>query len=179
MIDCLGMKKLLQYLLFTALFLFCAGYAFQSKLWPSSVSPVSSECTPGEDVDTIKQKFEAIAHADYEDYLQLKSESEKAKKADEILGKIMAIFMADLGIHLKEKQVAQAASPAATPASSMAPALHQTPTPIPAKLALVNEAELRDLRTDSQDDAFIKKETLSDPKQSLFSAVQIRNPHLQ
>ena len=151
------------------------GYSLHSALAPTVQPPIHEECglSTNESVDSIKTKFEAIAKADYEEYLQLKTEAEKFKKADEILTKIMSIFMADLGLHLVHTVPAPSISPSPPKAESKAITLQANYT---AAKDLVEK-----LRTDSQNEDFLKKSVLSNPKQGLFDAGPITriNPKLK
>lgn len=48
------------------------------------------------------ERMQHFADVDIEEYYRLKSAEEKFNKADEILGKIMQIFLADLGLHMSQ-----------------------------------------------------------------------------
>ncbi len=48
------------------------------------------------------RKLQALADVDLEDYYRLKTMEEKYRKADEILGKVMVIFLADLGLRVSK-----------------------------------------------------------------------------
>jgi hypothetical protein len=89
-----------------------------------------------------KEELIALTQKDFEEYQNLKTLEDRYQKADEILGKIMTVFLADLGMRLGYKPVglaeldAACAIPglAATPgiiaaaaASSAAPALSSEP----------------------------------------------------
>ena len=52
------------------------------------------------EVEELKKKLSQIANIDYLEYLRLKKDEEKFAKADELLGRIMLIFLADLGMRL-------------------------------------------------------------------------------
>ena len=45
-----------------------------------------------------QQSLRALSEADYQKYLVLKDSPEKLRKADELLGKIMQLVLADIGI---------------------------------------------------------------------------------
>jgi hypothetical protein len=181
MILFLGMKKLLQYLAFSAFFIYCVAYGLQFFLHPApkAEEPAQNDCSvqnPG--ADAAKRKFEQLAQTDYEDYLKLKTDAEKYKKADEILGKIMAIFMADLGIHLKEA----AAKVSPTPLSGTSPS--PSPTAITKSIAQATPAplfkpfddkDLRAINSPQAEKAFLKAEQFSDPKFALFNASQVQS----
>jgi hypothetical protein len=46
----------------------------------------------------LKTKMDQLASVDMKEYQELKDEKEKYKKADEILGKVFLLFLADLGL---------------------------------------------------------------------------------
>jgi hypothetical protein len=62
---------------------------------------------------------------DFVDYHNLKLEAEKLKKADEILGKIMTVFLADLALRLKPAESANRKEPYAEVSSTGAAVIHQ------------------------------------------------------
>jgi hypothetical protein len=53
----------------------------------------------------LQAKFEQLSQVDIEEYIQLKNQKEKYEKADEIFGKILTIFLYDLGIRASHKQL--------------------------------------------------------------------------
>lgn len=48
--------------------------------------------------------IEQLSKNDYQDYLRIKDADEKLKKADEILGKVMILFLADLSLHISQQK---------------------------------------------------------------------------
>lgn len=73
------------------------------------------------------KKLQTVLDSDYADYQRLKTLEEKYKKADEILGKIMVIFLADLQLRTPAP-VVQSARTVAPTATLSSP---QTPTSTP------------------------------------------------
>lgn len=70
----------------------------------------------------LRGKLQALTDNDIAEYYRLKTMEERYKKADEILGKIMTIFLADLGIRVSEATLAQAKNGAEVrPGSSPSP----------------------------------------------------------
>jgi len=131
------MKKLAQYILITAFFLYCGAYGFHWMVEPKLAvqAPANIECSNSDPrLEDAKRKFEALAQVDYEDYLKLKTDAEKYKKADEILGKIMAVFIADLGIHFKEK-ASVSPTPSIATSAPVLPVKTQVP-PLPTPIFL-------------------------------------------
>jgi hypothetical protein len=55
--------------------------------------------------ENLRSKFEEIGQVDIEEYLQLKSLRERYQKADEILGKILLIMIADFGLRASKEQL--------------------------------------------------------------------------
>ena len=53
--------------------------------------------------DLAKKKLELFTEKQMNEYHSLLGEKEKYKKADDILSKVMLIFLADLGLHLSQK----------------------------------------------------------------------------
>lgn len=49
----------------------------------------------------INSRIKSISQNEYHDYLKLKDSAEKYKMADELLGKVMVLFLADLSLSLK------------------------------------------------------------------------------
>ena len=54
----------------------------------------------------LKQKLTQLTETEMDEYLSLKSQEAKFRKADEILGKAIMIFLADLGLRLSDDKVA-------------------------------------------------------------------------
>lgn len=57
----------------------------------------------GQIEERVKNDLVALTRQDFEEYQNLKSLEERYKKADEILGKIVTVFLADLGLKLNFK----------------------------------------------------------------------------
>jgi hypothetical protein len=93
------------------------------------------------------EKLQSLAEVDFEDYYRLKTMEEKYVKADEILGKIMVIFLADLGLRVsREAQEASQikAAPLERNPEPVSPKARELPAPtsgIPTP-----DAEKQDLR---------------------------------
>lgn len=80
------------------------GVFLGGSILPSAfkTEPQSAVCDNNE---KWKEKIQEIADNDLADYYRLKNLEDKYKKADEILGKIITVFFADLGIHISNKAV--------------------------------------------------------------------------
>ncbi len=57
-----------------------------------------------EQLQLINDKIKSFSENEYQDYLNLKDSVEKYKKADELLGKVMVLFLADLSLSLKKSE---------------------------------------------------------------------------
>jgi len=130
----------------------------------------------------LRTKFSALNDIDLEEYVQLKSEKEKFDKANEILGKILVIFMADLGLKVTGSRAALARQASATMdglANPGAGTIAPVPTsinngseqsqgsPVRAETSNANkwtqnEAKLDTLRGDTEVDAFLESTRIQD-----------------
>ena len=92
-----------------ALGLFAMGYFWglqQGKPKQQRPAPVAYE--PGEadqKLESLKSKFVKLSEEDYAEYLQIKDQRARYQKADEILGKIILLFLADLGVRVSQDQM--------------------------------------------------------------------------
>ena len=150
------------------------GYGIHSATHPVRESASEVNPAPPSEFDQVKKKFETLAETDYAEYLKLKSEAEKYKKADEILAKIMNIFLADLGLHIKLPPASptptSTPTPSATPSATASRALHSNsmdPVPSPPPLPRYS------VYNDSQIAAFESTNQFQNPKQSLFDSKPI------
>lgn len=151
--------------------------------------PVTVHTIPDEShfaaLKKMEQKMRQISEGDYTDYLRLKDRKAQYEKAEEILAKIMQIFVADLGLRLskgdREKMPAKktdASMTEAAPASApkrKAEAPHAAPAKPPGGEAFnwkVMEARLPDVRDDSDADKFLKSVSVD----NLFSAIRDSRP---
>ncbi|WP_374031372.1 hypothetical protein [Bdellovibrio bacteriovorus] len=85
--------------------------------------------------DQVKSELIALTQKDFEEYQNLKTLEERYKKADEILGKIVTVFLAELGVKLAFKSTSPTmlegacnipTAPAQTPAAA---AITSSPVP--------------------------------------------------
>lgn len=128
---------------------------------------------PKVNTNVIQSKFYSILNIDINEYLELKQEQEKYKKADEILGKILLIFMADLGIKLNKTQnflpipdqtakTVQTNAPGNTPVTIQENISEQKiqPTPnknlIPNSKWVANENKINNLNSDDEIKNFLE-----------------------
>jgi hypothetical protein len=107
-----------KYLLF-GLVTFALGLGAGVYLFRSAQDTISTQ--------EAKQKLQALAETDLEDYYRLKTMEEKYLKADEILGKIMVIFLADMGLRVSQSAQTAAKQPALVAPSASPPPPSPTP----------------------------------------------------
>ncbi len=74
------------------------GYSF--KLSGNATSPSGSAPISTSDYDEGIRKLQDLSENEIAEYYRLKTMEERYAKADELLGKMMTIFLADLGIKL-------------------------------------------------------------------------------
>jgi hypothetical protein len=93
----------------------------------------------------FKEPFQSLSAEEVREYLKTQNAEEKLKKADEILAKIMKIFVAQLGLKLGQEEVQNwPALPQSTQNNQPPPA------PIPTKREEVAEAPVKNSTEDEQ-----------------------------
>ncbi|UXR64135.1 hypothetical protein EZJ49_13795 [Bdellovibrio bacteriovorus] len=151
-------------------------------------SSVAHSSNSEEIKNQIRDDLVTLTQKDFEEYQNLKSLEERYQKADEILGKIVTVFLADLGVKLAFKSTspalldascaipAAATSVATTPPAPATPPLSQgtpTPTAAPATVPAGNEWKgmekaLLEVRDEHQAFEDLKKMEIKD----LFSSLR-------
>lgn len=135
----------------------------------------------------LQNKFSDLAEIDFDEFLRLKTLEEKYRKADEILGKILLIVLADLGLKLSPEKVAFAKNatepkqaPSLQPVPNVTTRLAPTPTVAPAIASsginspwVQAEARLKNLKNDQDIDAFLKAAKIPD---LMFALRQSKHP---
>ncbi|MGE3975887.1 MAG: hypothetical protein AB7F59_15285 [Bdellovibrionales bacterium] len=81
-----------------------------------------------EQMEILRSKFEGLSKVDIQEYLELKEAKARYEKADEILGKIMTIFLADLGIRVAQGQLKLLKEQASSVTKSNSPELTEKGT---------------------------------------------------
>ncbi|MDG0815236.1 hypothetical protein [Bdellovibrio svalbardensis] len=110
-------------------FFLLIGVSFASyEAGQKSVSTLSSEASIEE---KVKADLVELTKKDFEEYQNLKTMEDRYKKADEILGKIVTVFLADLGLKLSFKPLNPALLEGACAIPGLAPAVTPTPSPAP------------------------------------------------
>lgn len=129
--------------------------------------------------DGTKAQLEQLANVDIDEYYRLKESEAKFRKADEIFGKIVAIFLADLGLHVKSAgPVARAAvEPGKQPETAKAPAAVSAPVaaaPAPASWQ-ANEKGLLAVRSERGIAEELERVKLPDPTATWNQALSFKN----
>ena len=168
---------------------FALGYGMQllkpefAVVKTEGVSVIQTEA-----MDQARKKFESLAQVEYQDYLNLKSAEEKYKKADEILGKVFQIFLADLGIHVvRRTETVAAASQTPGLSSEQAPGSTITALPVGAPDVTGKAAAhpyiggsltvtLSGLNDEAQTTAFLKANEIEDFTQIIFDSKPMPKP---
>ena len=81
----------------TVAIIFLLGFVAGGILLPRLVHPTKENSE-----NVWKEKFQQLTDSEVTEYYKLKTMEEKYKKADEIMGKIMTIFLTDLGIRVSK-----------------------------------------------------------------------------
>lgn len=130
-----------------------------------------------------KEDLVELTHKDFEEYQNLKTLEERYKKADEILGKVVTLFLADLGLRLGYKPVAVGELGNSCPPAPVAncpippPPQHthaETPRPTPKQTPQWIRDELRVANASNDIDALRDLKRMEIP--DFFSAVQSAQP---
>ncbi len=88
------------------LFVFALGAALSFLVTEHFVrSELNKQSEIFQKAESVNNKIKLLSETEYQEYLNLKDSEEKYKKADELLGKVMVLFLADLGSRLANKPV--------------------------------------------------------------------------
>lgn len=135
--------------------------------------------------EKVKNDLIALTQKDFEEYKNLKTMEERYKKADEILGKIVTVFLADLGVRLGYKPSNPALlegscaipglnvtpTPSATPQQSNMSTPEPTPSPTPKKPKwILNEVRIAHMDREEDMLSLMKKEPITDLFDTLKSS---------
>lgn len=180
---------------------FSAGYASRSRS-ASSETASTAELQSLQDeqrkFQKLKGELSALSAHDFEEYVRLKDLERKYKKADELIGKMILIFLADLGLRVSDEQArfaqvsasgdrpSESASPPTHSASgeslregrlqAQAPNLPQTAVQ-PGKSTWVQaESKLADLRDEKEIEEFLKATRIQDLSSELKKTTLIKKP---
>ena len=93
---------------FCALIFLSLGFWLGSQNQKTRPSEVS---TQQQQTDLIKEKFQKLTDQEIQEYYLLKTEQEKYKKAEEILGKIVVLLLQDLGVRVSQSTLKAAEAP--------------------------------------------------------------------
>ncbi|WP_413287734.1 hypothetical protein [Bdellovibrio sp. HCB337] len=104
--------------------------AFASfKFGQKSVQAPEADETSAE--NKAKEDLIELTRADFEEYQKLKTLEERYQKADEILGKVVTLFLADLGLRLAYKPVPASQLQSTCEPCAVNPVNQPPPAPIP------------------------------------------------
>lgn len=152
-------------------------------------------------LNRVTDQFAKFSESDISDYLKLKSEKDRHDKAEEILGKIMLLFLVDLGIKTSGEQMAFARtmsqgrkrkdmvapvdlteSHEVTP-NSLESISHEPSSQLKssseAKTILEAEKQLNELRSESEIENFLKSVSLRNLFDSLKNAHEIDSEQIR
>ncbi|WP_413943511.1 hypothetical protein [Bdellovibrio sp. HCB-162] len=144
--------------------------------------------------EKVKEDLIELTRQDFEEYQNLKSLEDRYKKADEILGKIVTVFLADLGLKLGYKPTNPAlldaacsiAAPTATPVPSPEPSPmmsqetpQPTPTPAPKANWTRSEYKVRQARDEAEALEEARKLEIPDFFDAIKSSGAISNQEAQ
>ncbi|MBK9039530.1 MAG: hypothetical protein IPL83_10255 [Bdellovibrionales bacterium] len=149
----------------------------------------------------VTDQFVKFSESDISDYLKLKSEKDRYYKAEEILGKIMLLFLVDLGIKTSGEQMvfAQSVSQGRKRKDMVAPvdliesdevapnslestsfqSANQLKSSSEAKSILEAEKQLNELRSESEIETFLKSVSLGNLFDSLKNAHEIDSEQIR
>lgn len=108
---------------------FVVGFLVNKNLKPSASTENPIQC---ENLSAAKNDLISISQNEYHEYTQIKDLKQKYEKADELLGKVMLLFLADMGfkiskIPLSELEVGTAAPENVTSSVEASKAVESTP----------------------------------------------------
>ncbi len=141
--------------------------------------------------NVLKTKFEKLSQVDLEEYVQLKNQKEKYEKADEIFGKILTIFLYDLGIRASHSQLKaleeSSKTPVAKPEEPSIPVVvrsrndqqHTVITSERNKNWITAGRQARELYSENEIEDFLKKTEISDFFSELKSARSLTQEQIQ
>lgn len=152
-------------------------------------------------LNRVTDQFAKFSESDISDYLKLKSEKDRYYKAEEILGKIMLLFLVDLGIKTSGEQMVFArtvsqgrkrkdmvapvdltesheVTPNSLESTSHEPA-SQLKSSSEAKTILEAEKQLNELRSESEIENFLKSVSLGNLFDSLKNAHEIDSEQIR
>jgi hypothetical protein len=152
-------------------------------------------------LNRVTDQFVKFSESDISDYLKLKSEKDRFYKAEEILGKIMLLFLVDLGIKTSGEQMAFARTVSQgrkrkdmvapvdlTESDELAPnslesasiqSANQLKSSSEAKMILDAEKQLNELRSESEIENFLKSVSLGNLFDSLKNAQEIDSEQIR
>ena len=96
---------------------FALGLAVDRLLLKPLPGPTVVESDPKcENLATAKNDLLTLSKSEYQEYTQIKDLKQKYEKADELLGKVMLLFLADVGFRAQKVSAAELITPLPAPA---------------------------------------------------------------
>ncbi len=92
----------------------------------------SNTCTPpaDDDLKSLRTRLAGISEKELHDYLATNSAEDKLRKADEILAKVMQIFVADIGYKISAQEMSKLGQPSVPSTTNQAVDTQPTPKPL-------------------------------------------------
>ena len=153
---------------------FSAGFFTNRYIIKNNSVPATSEkCIQ---LDEAKSNLIKISQNEYQEYTKIKDLKQKYEKADELLGKIMLLFLADVGFRTQNSPAVETTS-----ATSEPPVTSATPSTFtPAPVGTIPSTETLQVNTGLQGKAALISSLRSEAQimQALNAAV-IENPKIE
>lgn len=169
---------------------------------PTSTLSENPLCPPSEEqvgacsekLDDLRGKFQALTENDIQEYIRLKDMKAKYEKADEIFGKMLNIFLLDLGLRissdrLNELKAAAEHAQASAPSRKRQPEAGETlderalaqraASPAAPTIKIVSDRELARVSSEDEAKKLLENAALADPVDSWRNASPTSKKHFQ
>lgn len=160
-------------------------FVFVSPSLDAIKPPASNQC---ETLNTAKSNLISISQNEYLEYTQIKDLKQKYEKADELLGKIMLLFLADIGFRLQKSTPIELPPPEAQTIPLSSPTITESPKApqqppiesIPADTGLTGKSKLiyslrsTDAIQRALNDSLIENPKIESARGSLISKTNLK-----
>jgi hypothetical protein len=126
-----------------------------------------------------ERSLRALSEADYQEYLALKDSPEKLRKADELLGKVMQLVLADIGIASGKRSAVPLAADAAPTLPGTVKAAAKTDVIVPPRKWLDVEQKVVNGNSETEVLEALKGVELADIFHELRSSQSLSNDQLR
>lgn len=162
-------------ILISAIIAFVVGF-FSARSFDTQISSTSKEQTAQcSDLNAAKSNLISISQNEYFEYTKIKDLKQKYENADELLGKIMLLFLADVGFKVKqeasvEQVVSVPAAGSSSPPTAMLVNNNSNETAVAASLpqshpSLIGKSSIiKSLQTEKQIRDELDKAVIENPK---------------